>query len=398
MNTMVADLRSAGPEGHPVNRLRAIVRRRERAMTQERLIRIRVVGFRSLRDVTLEPGPVTVLIGPNGAGRSNLLGALNLVQRAADGFLPPHVGLHGGASFLMHRGPKSEGRIAIELEFGNDAERLAYTMVLEPTEADGLAFGSERVGHTTGDGEWTWLNLGQGHADSRLRANEREPVVGRVRKLLRGMCSYHFHDTSRLSELRTNARQSDDRTLAEDGGNLAAVWLRLKDATDPAAQLAVGSIEGALRMVVPGFASLEPTPLQADAVRLDWIDDQGQRLHCAHLSDGALRLIAILNALGQPADMRPRVMLIDEPELGLHPAALELLCESLRSASNDSQLLLATQAPQVLHHVSADEIVVVERQKGETALVRKSEAELAGWLSEYNLADLYAMNILGGRP
>lgn len=366
-------------------------------MSNTRLRHIRVAGFLSLRDVSLDLTPVTVLIGPNGAGKSNLLSALALLERCAAGFLPLFVGLRGGASFLLNHGG-AERRIAIDVELADEAGRWAYSIVLLPTASDALAFEVERVGHAPEGADFVWTDLGQGHTESILARRDTDPTVKHVRGLLASVCAYHFHDTSPTSELRSNARDADDRRLAAHGGNLATLWLRWKESDDIRAQQRVRSIEDALRMVVPGVARLEPVALPGHAVRLDWIDDQGQRLHVANLSDGSLRLLALLTALAQPDSMRPEVIVIDEPEIGLHPAALDLFCEWMRSAATHTQILVATQSPAILGHVTADEVIIVERRDGSTNLVRKSESELAGWLEDYGLDDLYAMNVLGGRP
>jgi predicted ATPase len=347
-----------------------------------RLNRIRVAGFRSLRDVSLELTPFTVLIGPNGAGKSNLLAVFAMLERCAAGFLPLHVTLHGGASYLMHRSKKEERRIAIEVEFSDGEDRWGYSIVLRPTVSDALAFETELVGYAAGRGDWNWTELTQGNTEGQLAKRDNGPIAQRVRELLLAICSYHFHDTSRVSELRSNARQADDRRLLEHGGNLAALWLRWKASTDVREQFVASTIESALRMVVPGIATLEPTALPGDAARLDWIDDQGERLHMAHLSDGTLRFIALLTALGQPTPMRPKIIVIDEPELGLHPAALDLLGEWMHSAAVDTQIVVSTQSPKLLCGTVPEDVVIVEREAGATALRRKSSTELSGWLSD----------------
>jgi predicted ATPase len=365
-----------------------------------RLQRITVKGFRSLRDVTLSDlGPVTVLIGPNGSGKSNLLGVVQMLRMLAFGSLQLFVGRNGGASFLLHYGPRTTPEMVIELEFQRDDEATQYTARLVPAAGESLLFQEERIGHRKSiDDEWNWVSSG-GHREALVaKGLDSGELAGMTRDLLQGLNFYHFHDTSLTSELRTHARREDDRYLQSSGSNLAAFLLRLKTSTRPEEQAAFRQIEGMLRQIAPFLRALEPTEIDAGAVRLDWVDDRNERFGAAHLSDGTLRALALFTALGQPVQHLPSFCVIDEPELGLHPAALDLFCELVRSASAHCQILLATQSPALLDHFEAHEVVVTERKDHATAFRRLDAEELAGWLEEYTLSDLYNMNVLGGRP
>lgn len=372
--------------------------RGRRIMTKPRLTRIRITGFRSLRDVTLDVTPLTVLIGPNGAGKSNLLKVFGLLRAIADGTLQLVVGRDGGAAFVLHRGPRATRMMHIRVDLASECMLWVYEAALEPTAANSLLFSSERVAKGKHGKSMRWVDLGRGHGESALARDGADPIAAEVKDLLCLLRVYHFHDTSLVSDLRTPSRRADDRQLGASGGNLAAILGRLKSSSEPTFVQAFRSIEKGVAMVAPGLRSLEPTAVEPDAVRLDWIDDAGERFQAAHLSDGSVRLLALLTALGQPADLRPAVSVIDEPELGLHPAALELFGEAVRAAATTGQVIVATQSPQLLAHVTPDEVVVVERRDGATALTRKSAAELAGWLEDYSLPELYQMSVLGGRP
>jgi predicted ATPase len=133
-------------------------------------------------------------------------------------------------------------------------------------------------------------------------------------------------------------------------------------------------------------------------VRLDWIDDQDQRFGAHQLSDGTLRAIALITALAQPTEKLPRFITIDEPELGLHPAAIRLLAELARSVSRHTQVMFATQSTEFLDHFEPDEVVVVERKDGHSVFKRLPVDELAGWLEDYSLSDVFDKGLIGGRP
>ncbi|MBK7759857.1 MAG: AAA family ATPase [Deltaproteobacteria bacterium] len=228
------------------------------------------------------------------------------------------------------------------------------------------------------------------------------------------MSFFHFHDTSPSSKLRSNARGVDHQYLRSDGSNLAAYLLARKLGGGEESRAAWRMLEGLVRQVAPFIKSLEPTPnvdqpeafrwndpdvrLDQVTVRLDWIDQNDNRFGVGQLSDGTLRALALFAALTQPGATLPTFITIDEPELGLHPAALALFVELVRSISHRAKVVLATQSPALLNLVEPEEVLVVERVNGATQLRRLDRESLAEWLEEYSLAELYDKNLLGGRP
>ncbi len=202
------------------------------------------------------------------------------------------------------------------------------------------------------------------------------------------------------SALRTNARADDDGFLRSDGSNLAAYLLMLSESEDEADAKAWKRINRYVRKVAPGVKELAPTRTgkEGQYVRLDWIDDQDERFGAHQLSDGSLRAIALITALAQPTGRLPRFISIDEPELGLHPAAIALVAELARSVSHRTQVLFATQSTAFLDHFQPQEVVVTERTGGATVLKRLETEELSEWLSEYSLSEIYDKGIIGGRP
>ncbi len=361
--------------------------------------KIRVAGFRSLRDVTLEPGPVTVLIGPNGSGKSNLLWAIEMVRLLAFEKLQLFVGDRGGATYLLHYGPQQTPAIELLLEFATEGGENAYEARLAYGADESLYFDMERAGFRRNPGEpWGWYDLGSGHRESRLRAEADQHATPRtVRWLLRQINFYHFHDTSRRSPLRTRAfNDAADFYLRSDGSNLPAFLLALRDG--PAEhQAAWKRITGLVRQIAPFIEDIDPRE-DARGVSLNWKDERGEVFGPAHLSDGTLRALALITALGQPAGLLPMLGCIDEPELGLHPAALELVCALVRSAAARRQVVLSTQSTSLLDRFEPGDVVVTERQDACTVFRRPDPADLASWLDEYRLSELYESNLIGGRP
>jgi predicted ATPase len=382
------------------------------------ITRLHVKGFRSLRDVSLEPGRVTVLIGANGSGKSNLLSFLRFVPALQARSLQRYVGQAGGAGTLLYRGSQVTRAITCELEFTHDDHAARYHAELELTATEQLIFRDEGVQTRRPAEPWNKpVSLGHGHAESRLDKavpKAHRSAVRTVRGWLLHMSFFHFHDTSPTSPLRSNARAIDHRALLPDGRNLAAYLLALRQSDDAASRAAWALFHGLVRQVAPFVKELDPTPVNADpatfrfddpqgaldtiTVRLDWIDQQDVRFGVHQLSDGTLRAIALFAALTQPGNALPSFISIDEPELGLHPAALALLADLIRVVSSRSQILLATQSPGLLDFFEAAEVVVAERVDGATEVRRLDPKALAGWLEDYSLSELFDKNVLGGRP
>jgi predicted ATPase len=217
------------------------------------------------------------------------------------------------------------------------------------------------------------------------------------------MSFFHFHDTSATAPLRANSRQQDAHYLRSDGSNLAAYLREIANGQSEGQKAAWARINGLVHQVAPFVKALQPTlvtPDQPDtsAVRLDWIDERDGTFGPHQLSDGTLRAIALITALAQPDDRLPAFVSIDEPELGLHPAALALLASLMRSVADRCQVLLATQSPALLDLFEPDEVVVADRCGAETRLRRLDREALAPWLEDYTLSQLNDKNLLGGRP
>jgi predicted ATPase len=298
----------------------------------------------------------------------------------------------------MHYGPQRTAAIDLTLTFSDSERENVYAVRLGYGADESLLFLSERVGFRFVGRDWTWTELEAGHGETLLRTDSQDVTARTTLYLLRKINFYHFHDTSRRSPLRTLAQAGNGGDyLRSDGSNLPAFLLGLSESEVPADRSAWRRIDGLIRRAAPFITALRPTE-DRRGVRLEWADDQGETFGPAHLSDGTLRAIALFAALGQPEQGLPLMSCVNEPELGLHPSALEVLCGLVSSAAARRRVLLSTQSPVILDHFAPKEIVVAERQKGATQLRRLDEASLASWLEDYTLSELYDKNVLGGRP
>lgn len=361
------------------------------------ITRVRIEGYRSLKSVDLVPGRITVLIGANGSGKSNLLAVLRMVALMRTQSLRRFVGEQGGASALLHYGPKVTKEISLRLEFAQDTGANAYGARLGYAAGDTLLYLDETVEYRpAAKSEFKSIALGAGHSESRLEeeAQKSGAITARaVRWWLSRLNFFHFHDTSPLSPLRQNARQADDQYLRSDGSNLAAFLQRLANSEAQEDQAAWKRIGMLVRQVAPYVKRLAPDLVDSDkpqssAVRLYWVDDRDHRFDVHDFSDGTLRAIALITALAQPVSRLPAFVSIDEPELGLEPAVITLLVSLVRSVAPHCQVLLATQSPALLDHFNASEVLVAERQEGATQFRRLDTEQAAGWANNYRPSEL----------
>lgn len=367
-----------------------------------RVERILIKGFSSLADVSFEPGLITVLIGANGSGKSNLLRALRMISAILSGSLQRFVAEAGGASSCLHYGAKRTKQLVLEVDLMLDGQAHRYRAQLGFAAGDRLMLAEESITYQAGiEGPPAEISLGTGLWESGLsEASLKHPAARAVRDWLSQITFFHFHDTSLASALRTTAPAHDDRALRSDGSNLAAFLARLAQSQAPEDQAAWKRISLFVRRIAPSVKALAPTLIQNgnNTVRLDWIDDQDERFGVHQFSDGTLRAIALMTALAQPTHLLPRLISIDEPELGLHPAAIRVLADLARSISRHTQILFATQSTAFLDHFEPQEVIVVERLGGASKLTRPDQNMLRSWLEDYTLSEVFNKGVIGGRP
>ncbi|MEO3856458.1 AAA family ATPase [Acrocarpospora sp. B8E8] len=362
-------------------------------MTRHRLRSITVEGYTSIRSAQVSLRDLNVLVGANGAGKSNFISALALLGRIVDGELNLFVGQAGGASALLHDGPKGDARIVLRLDF----EPNEYEATLIPAARDELIFGDERI-RFHGEGHATPFDasLGRGHRETRLldEISQRgsSSVAGHVVDMLRGCRVFHFHDTGPSAPVKQTGFASDNIALHPDAGNLAAVLLRLRQSDTTSYRRIVRTI----RHVAPFFRDFVLVE-ENGRLRLRWQQEGSDVVFPADaLSDGTLRFICLTTLLSVP--VLPNLVVLDEPELGLHPYAIVQLADMLRAASHDSQVLIATQSVTLMNQFELNDLIVVERSSGSSIFDRPDPERLRDWLADYSLGELWEKNLLGGRP
>ena len=366
------------------------------------LDRISIKGFKSIRSAELEIRPINVLIGANGSGKSNLLEAMAFLQAIRAGNLQGYVGRAGGADRLLHFGAKTTDEMAISARFSNEGI-CEYRLALTPTDTGALYPKSEALvfwdKEIYPDEPRKRVISGKGGEAgiSRLSAGRESPERKYVCKCIDGWRVYHFHDTGSASRLKRTADLNDNRYLRPDGANLAAFLYLLRERNE----IEYGVIRRTVQLAAPFFDdfALEPQKLNDNTIRLEWTHlGNDDRFDVSSLSDGTLRFIAIVTLLLQPVEKLPPVILLDEPEIGMHPAAITLLASIIRSVSVDIQVILATQSPRLLDYFDPEDVVVADRVKGATEISRPDAEQLDVWLERYSLGELWEKNELGGGP
>ena len=368
-------------------------------MTQQRFIdEIKISGFKSIKELTLPLGKLNVFIGANGAGKSNFIGVFSLLNHIAEHRLQNYVSKRG-ASSLLYYGRKTTTEIKVALSYAD--KTTGYKFTLAPNDQDSLFFSDERCLYHNKvkypkpfDG-----CLGTNHQETKL---DTPPdccinVAPYVLSDLKNWKLYHFHDTSENSPMKQTTPIADNRSLKSNANNLAAFLYFLKHHQKSSYTEIVKTVQ----LAAPFFLDflLEPVPENPNNVRLEWWDTKSDAYFNSNmLSDGTLRFICLTTLLLQP--QLPSVIVLDEPELGLHPAAIALLAEMIKSASQKSQVVISTQSITLINHFAPEEIIVAERKAdtGESLFKRLEKKDIEQWLEEYALGVIWEKNIIGGRP
>lgn len=374
----------------------------EKNRDRPKLARLELAGYRSIRRQEIEFGDCTILIGANGAGKSNLIDFLRMLGfmlRSEHG-LATFAGLYGPASALLHDGPKRTTQIEAHLWVGTHLGSNEYHFRLGYGAGESLIFLEEQCRFSARNREadrQRWIELGAGHRSPALLHPPEAPERKTQRTILalfRGLHVFQFHDTSREARIKQDWPVEENRFLHGDGANIAPFLLRLRDDFSPYYRRIIETI----RLIAPFFDDfiLEP---QNGRLGLRWREVGSEVEFNAHqASDGTLRSICLVTLLLQPSKTMAPILVIDEPELGLHPFALQVVAGLVKAASQSCQCILATQSPALLDEFQAEDVLVVERNGRASEFHHLPGQDLQRWLAEYSLGELWNMNLLGGRP
>ena len=373
-----------------------------------RIDRLTVRGFKSIRALEdFELYGLNVLIGANGAGKSNLLSLFRMLEQLSVKRLQLFVKDAGGPEALLFGGRRRTSNVSADLIL--DGDRCRYGFSLEPVGGDGMAFAGESVRPgvaeflryvapgtvPTVDGGTKWAG---GHIEARVADCGRGDFASYVLPEMQRWRVFHFQNMSRIAKVRQSAAVRDNLRLQEDAGNLAPFLRRLRERHP----VHYRRVVDAVRVVAPffgDFAYRNDLDLD-DRMELEWFhtSDRDAVLGPQHISDGTMRFVCLATLLLQPTELQPTLILIDEPELGQHPAALTVLAEMLRSAAEARQVVVATLSADLVSELEPEDVVVVDREDDASTFRRLDGDDLRDWLKDYSLGDLWKMNVFGGRP
>lgn len=370
---------------------------------KNRIESLTIKGFKSIRDLdALRLGNLNVLLGANGAGKSSFVSYFRMLSEMMEARLQKWTTQQGTADRVVSFGVKETTQVESFVEFGLNG----YKFKLETTVDGGFVFESEKLYFKGVHYGPEWIDLGSGHTESKLKdayqskkyyAQWKNDTAAYCYESISSWKVFHFHDTSDTAGMKRQGPAQDNQYLRPDASNLAAFLYRLASETPDVYQ----QIRKTIQLAIPFFDDfvLNPRPLKTgeELVNLLWRQKESDyTLWPSQLSDGSIRFICLVTALMQPDP--PSTIIIDEPELGLHPFAITLLGSLLRSASTRMQVIISTQSVPLLNEFSIDDLIVVEREHGNSVFKRFNEEEFESWLKDYSVGELWEKNILGGRP
>lgn len=350
-----------------------------------------------------------MLLGANGAGKSNLVSFFSMLNHMMTGAFQTYVAERGYAESFLYFGSKATREISAQLTFADGRAQDTYAFRLVHAAGDILIFAEESLTYQVyGHAAPYVMTLNPGGRESDLPAFVNRPTeraqdkktAAIILNLLRTCRVFHFHDTSLNARVRGQGYLEDNRYLRSDGGNLAAFLYRLQQ--DSGTLAYYEKIERYIRQVMPQFGGFDLAPGAGNGqyISLNWRDSRRpQHLMGPHqLSDGSLRFMCLTALLLQPG--LSGVVILDEPELGLHPAAIAHLAGMIKAASHHAQVIMATQSPRLVDEFDLEDVVIVERAVSahSTVFSRKDPADLRAWLDAYSLSELWEKNVIGGLP
>jgi predicted ATPase len=360
---------------------------------------ITIRGFKSIALIDeLQLGPINVLIGSNGSGKSNFIGVFSFLHAVREGRLADYVARSGGAEKVLHFGSKTTSQVYFHLSFREAVNQ--YDLRLDPSNDDGLIPFVETVSF--------WDKKYPGPYSDHLLPREggREAGISNpnvikiaswVRSRLDGWRIYHVHDTSSSSPMRKTAKVNDNQFLRADGANLASFLYFLREMHETHYDV----IRRTIQRVAPFFEDfrLAPLRLSPEDITLEWRHvGSDQYFGASSLSDGTLRFVVLATLFLQPTSLLPSTIIVDEPELGLHPYAIGALASLIRQASKKTQVIVSTQSSLLLDYFDPADVLVADRVDGGTRISRLDPSKLGNWLSEYSLGQLWEKNEISGRP
>jgi predicted ATPase len=363
---------------------------------------IKVKGFKSIREMDLELKPLNVLIGANGSGKSNFLSLFKMIHDMFTEGFEDYVRGNGGPEKLLYFGLKHSDCMSVQLSF-EDKLGKGYVFNLKPTKDMLFWFAEEKIIKNSAkklrinQAKLTIPDLGPFSVAKKLPENQKE-FQSTAKELIQSFSSwqyFHFEDTSYSAKLKQAQYIDDMRILYSDASNLAPVLYWLKNNSPYSYKMIVETV----KLIAPFFVDfiLEPQKENNEYIFWRWRHKNSDRDWFPNqMPDGLMRFISLITLFNLP--QLPSMVLLDEPELGLHPQAISLLTETIQAFSGRTQIIVATQSPTFVDYFKPEDIIVVNKEGNESTFKRQNSDDLKDWLEDYSLGELWEKNVIGGNP
>jgi predicted ATPase len=362
-----------------------------------KLKRLQINGYKSIKKLDIELQPLNIIIGSNGVGKSNFISFFKFMKKILDKELQIFVAQQGGANKILYFGKKTTDLISCVLYFPPNG----YAFELIPATNDKLVFQNELSYFKASDigyygGAKKSILAQSGELESKLPlSGSNASISGHIVQYIKDWKVYHFHDTSETAKVKQTCNINDYNILSADGSNLAAFLNYIQTYNPKSYQQIVKTIQ----RVAPFFQDfiLKPEIHNQDTIKLKWKHKGTDEYFDANdLSDGTLRFILLTTLLLQPN--LPTIILLDEPELGLHPFALKILASMFRKVSKKTQIIASTQSVTLADEFDLEDLIVVDRIDNQSMFKRLDAEEYQQWLEEYTLGEIWQKNLIGGVP
>lgn len=367
-------------------------------MPEIKLKSFSIKGYKSIKSINkFIPSSLNILIGPNGAGKSNFISFFKFLSWIlnSDGKLQEYVAYLGGANDILHDGADTTKSIDAHIQLETSSGINDYSFSLMFAKPDKLVFREEKYRFASRHiaGEPRWSSCGAGHLEAHL-PEVTNPTAIAILNLLRKLIVYQFHNTSDTAPMRLNWSVSDGRWLKQNGENLGSFLFRIQKDEKPYYLRIIKYI----RLVLPFFDDFELYD-EFGQILLRWKEKGTSKIfNAGQASDGMLRTIALISLLAQNPKDLPSVLFLDEPELGLHPSAIDLIAGLIKAASSQCQVFVATQSISLVNNFELEDLVVIDRKGRSSEYKRPDSESLQAYLEEFSTGEIWEKNIIGGRP
>lgn len=367
-------------------------------MSQIKLKSFSIRGYKTIKEINnFVPTAINILIGPNGAGKSNFISFFKFLSWMlnSDGKLQEYVSYLGGANDILHDGADVTKSIDGEISISTSRGVNEYKFSLMFAKPDKLVFKEEkyRFSSINIQGQANWSSCGVGHEEAKL-PEINNPTAASILNLLRKLIVYQFHNTSDTAPMRLKSPAADGRWLKQNAENLGSFLYRIQNEDKPYYNRIIRYI----RLLLPFFDNFELYP-EFGQILLRWKEKGTTKtFNAGQASDGMLRTIALISLLAQNPKDLPTVLFLDEPELGLHPSAIDAIAGLIKTASSHCQVFIATQSISLVNNFDLENLVVIDRKGRSSEYHRPNPENLEEYLEDFSTGQIWEKNIIGGRP